>query len=56
MHGTLDALTVLDGQLQRRFNFYAEVIEAGGVFSFVGQDPDASAFVASLNFRKYCAA
>jgi hypothetical protein len=44
MYGAFNPQAVCGGKLELRFDFNAEVVEAGGVFGFVGQDTDTSTF------------
>jgi len=53
MHGALDALAVLLGEVDGSFDFDAKIIDARhGIFRFVGDDADVRAFSCELEFAE----
>jgi len=46
--GALDSFAMLRREIQRSFDFNAEIVEARGVFGLISNNPDACAFGCQL--------
>ena len=52
VYGAFHSGAVLFRQLERGFDFDAEIVEAGGIFGFVGDDADVGAFRGELELAQ----